>query len=158
MTIDRIMGVVLSILVFSFYAIKYINSDSNENNPFELIGDNGYISENSINFDRMVLSNTDSTSDIIKFTNTNKYPIEMSQNDITINCTGTGETKEYDENLVSNNYSIVIKFSKNLNSNLYNSLLVPKGETIYIHVLSEYNGNMPINQVNCDYSLDIHST
>lgn len=157
MKIGRIMGVVLSILIFSYYAIKYIDSN-NENNPFELIGDNGYISENIVNFDDKVLSSNDSTSEVIKFTNTYSYQIEMSQNDITINCTGTGSTKEEDEALVKNGYTVIAKFSDEMNSSLYNSLLVPVGKTIYIHVISEYKGGLPVNPVSCEYNLNIQSS
>ena len=157
MRIDRIMGVVLSILVISFITIKYIDSN-NEESPFELIGDNGYISENNVNFSDKVLSEADSSSEVIKFTNTYNFPIEMSKNDITINCTGTGSTKEEDENLVRNAYTISAKFSEDKNSSLYDSLLVPKGDTIYIHIISEYNGIMPSNPVACDYSINIESS
>ncbi|MCH5166685.1 MAG: hypothetical protein J1F35_02210 [Erysipelotrichales bacterium] len=157
MRIDRIMGVVLSILIFSFYTIKHIDIE-NDNNPFELIGDNGFISENVVNLDDKVLSDNSSYSNIIEYKNTNNYPVELNKNDITIKCTGTGSTKEEDEYLVSNNYIINAKFSEEKNSTLYNSLLVPKGRTIYIYIISEYNGPLPTNQVSCDYSVNITSS
>lgn len=155
MKIDRIMGVVLSILIFSFFTIKYIDSNQNEVSPFELIGDNGYISADTITYNEKVLGNSDSTSEVIKFTNTNNYPVEFNKNDITITCTGTGSTKEEDEFLASNNYSVNVKFSETENGTLYNSLLVPKGKSIYIHIISEYNGTMPSNPVSCNYSLNL---
>ena len=157
MRIDRIMGVVLSVLILSFVAFKHIESMNDFDRPIELIGDNGYISENIVNYDDKLLSANDSYRDVIEFTNTNIYPIEMNQNDITINCTGTGITKEDDETLVSGNYNIKAKFSEEINSDLYDSLLVPRGKTIYIHVIGEYRGDMPSNQVLCDYSLNIQS-
>ena len=157
MRIDRIMGVVLSLLIFSFYIVKNIYNE-NDNNPFELIGDNEYISGNSLALDDRVLGENSSYSDIIKYTNTNKYPVELNNNDITITCTGAGSTKEEDEYLVNNNYNISAKFSEEKNSNLYNSLLVPKGKTIYIHITSEYRGALPTNEVSCDYSVNITSS
>ena len=45
MRIDRILGVILSILVISFIVLKQFNTDEE---PFELIGDNGYMENSSI--------------------------------------------------------------------------------------------------------------
>ena len=111
MRIDRIMGVVLSILVVSFIALKYYSNEEKKTNPFELIGDNGYMSENVV------------------------Y-----------------------EALARKNYHISAKFSEEKNGKLYNSLSVPKNNKIYIHIISEYSGDLPQNSVDCKYSLNIASS
>lgn len=154
MKLDRIMGVILSILIFSFIALKYVNG-GNIDNPFELIGDNGYISENTVNYKEQVFKSNDESSEIIEFTNPYNYPVSISTNDITITCTGVGETKEEDELLAEKNYNLSTKFSEEKNGNLYNSLMVPKKAKVYIHVKSEYKGQMPNNPVSCEYQVNV---
>lgn len=155
--IDRIMGVVLSILVISYFGFKYYTNQNKENNPFELIGQ-GHMDNNIVNYDHLSFNSNDSNEEIITFTNTNPFPVEINQNDITINCTGKGSTKEADEMLVKNNYNIKARFSKEKNGALSNTLVVAKNEKIYIHIINEYYGAMPQNEVNCQYSLNIMSS
>lgn len=151
--IDRILGVVLSILVISYFGIKYFNSDERENNPFELIGESGSLDNNIVNLDQR--TGNDDNEEIITYTNPHSFPVLINQDDITINCTGTGSNKEADELLVKNNYNIKARFSKEQKGVLSNELLVAKNEKVYIHVISEYEGQMPTNAVSCQYSLNI---
>jgi len=156
--IDRIMGVVLSILVVSFIALKYYSNEEEKTNPFELIGDNGYMSENVVSYQDKVFDSNKSNTEIIEFTNPYSYPVEINSSDIIITCTGSGETKESDEALARKNYHISAKFSEEKNGKLYNSLSVPKNNKIYIHIISEYSGDLPQNSVDCKYSLNIASS
>ena len=153
--LDRIMGVVLSILALAYFGIQAYNDQEQNNNPFELLSDSGYLSDNVATLEDKVLSSNDSTSEIIEFTNPYNYSVELNQSDITITCHGTGATKESDELLVSSNYTIKAKFSKEKSGILDNSLLVSKGEKAYIHVISEYNGSLPSSQVSCEYSVSV---
>lgn len=157
MRLDRIMGVVLSILVVSFVAIKYQNNDEN-NNPFELIGDSGTISNSSVHYEnRKVFESNNANTDIIKYTNTYNYPVEIRSSDIIITCTGSGESKDEDEALARKNYNINAKFSNELNGELYSTLSVPVNKTVYIHIISKYDGELPSNPVECEYSLNVTS-
>lgn len=157
MRLDRIMGVVLSILALLYFGIHVYNNQELNDNPFELLSDSGYLSDNVATLSDKVLSSNDSSSEVIEFTNPYNYSVELNQSDITITCHGTGETKESDELLVSSNYIIKARFSKEKNSALDNSLTVNKGEKAYIHIISEYNGSLPNNQVNCEYSVHVSS-
>lgn len=158
MRFDRIIGVVLSILIIAYIGFYYYNNQENNDNPFELLTDAGYLSDNVANLSDQVLSSNDSNTEVIEYTNTSNYPVELNQSDITITCTGTGETKESDELLVNSNYIINAKFSKTRNSELNNSIKVNKGEKAYIHVISQYNGDLPSNQVSCEYSIQVVSS
>lgn len=158
MRLDRIMGVVLSILVVSFIAVKYLNNEEGNNNPFELIGDSGTISDSSVYYEnRKVSESNNENTEVIKYTNTNNYPVEIRSSDIIITCTGSGERKYEDEALTRKNYSINAKFSNELNGELYTTLSVPVNKTVYIHVISKYNGELPSNPVECEYSLNVTS-
>lgn len=157
MRLDRIMGVVLSILALAYFGIRDYNNQELNDNPFELLSDSGYLRDNVATLNDKVLSSNDSTSEIIEFTNPYNYSVELNQSDITITCNGTGENKESDELLVASNYTIKAKFSKEKNGALDNSLLVNKGEKAYIHIINEYNGSLPSNQVSCGYSLHVSS-
>lgn len=159
MRLDRIMGVILSILVVSFIAFKHYNNEESASNPFELIGDNGTISSSHVQFqDRAVSDDNKSNTEVIKYTNTYNYPVEIKSSDIIITCTGVGEFKEEDEALVKSNYSIKAKFSNELNSEQYSTLSVSVGQTVYIHVITAYNGIEPKNPVECEYSLTVTSS
>lgn len=157
MRLDRIMGVVLFILALAYFGIQTYNNQELDDNPFELLSDSGYLSDNVATLNEKVLSSNDSTSEIIEFTNPYNYPVELNQSDITITCHGTGENKESDELLVSSNYIIKAKFSKEKNGILDDSLLVDKKGKAYIHIISEYNGPLPQNKVNCDYHIRVMS-
>lgn len=157
MKIDRIMGVILFVLILSFFALKHSFLEEDKSNPFELIGDNGYISENVVNYKEKVFNGNNSSTEIIEYTNTYNYPVEIKANDIAITCTGVGESKERDEALAEANYKITAAFSESKNGDLYNSLMVPKKAKIYIHLTSEYKGEMPENKVSCEYNINISS-
>lgn len=154
MRIDRIRGVVLSILVITFAAYKYIDGE-NVKNPFELIGDSGYISDNVATLDNTFVDDeTKGSSEVFTFTNKHSYPVLLNQNDITINCTGNSD----DVALVEANYDIKAKFSNEKNSDLYNSLYVDEGKQVYVHVISSYDGQLPESEVSCEYSLEVSAS
>lgn len=157
MKIDRIIGSILSILIVIYLVIqKYDNKSINENS-LELLSDSGYQSYNIATLDKKTITSNDSITDIIEFINPYNYSIELNQSDVTISCHGAGETKESDELLVSSNYSIKAKFSKEKNGILHNSLVIDKREKAYIHVISEYKGTLPNNQVDCNYQVRVIS-
>lgn len=156
MRLGRIVGVVLSILVLAYFGIQKLNAEEKSNNPFELIADSGYLSDGNIaNLNDQVLKGNDSNVEIIEFTNIYNYPVELNKNDITITCNGTGENKDEDEALVSNNYKLNAMFSDKKNGQLSNSLLVKQGNKAFIYVMSEYQGALPSNEVACKYSIQV---
>lgn len=77
MRLDRIMGVVLSILVVSFIALKYINNEDGKDNPFELIGDNGTLANSEVQYNHQVFDSNKQNTEIIEYTNTYNYPVEI---------------------------------------------------------------------------------
>lgn len=153
MKLDRILGVILSILVISFIVLK----SNTDEKPFELIGDNGYMENSSVSYQDQVFDKNDSNTEIIEYTNTFNYPVEIKENDIIITCTGSGITKEEDEALAEKNYHINAKFSETKTGELYSSLKVPKKSKAFIHIVSEYLGDLPTNPVSCEYKLNIQA-
>lgn len=157
MKLGRFLGVVLSIGIVAF-AIMNGEVDSKGNNgPIELASSNGSISESGVEFGNAVLD-MDNTQNVnkIKFTNTNSYPVELGTNNIELICTGSGEAKDHDEFIVSRNMRIKAAFAKSEDATKYDSLLVNKNETVYIFVVNEYIGEeYPMNEVNCNYNIDI---
>lgn len=158
MRLDRIMGVVLSILVVSFIALKYINNEDGKDNPFELIGDNGTLANSEVQYNHQVFDSNKQNTEIIEYTNTYNYPVEIKSSDIIITCTGTGESRNEDEALARKNYKIIAKFSEEKNGELFSTLSVSVGEHVYIHIISEYNGELPKNPVECEYKLNVTSS
>lgn len=151
MRLDRIMGVVLSILVIAFiYAIH----DSSEYNLFELSSDKGYLVDNTFTFDGTLFNSNDSKMEVLEYKNTLNHPVMLNQNDITITCNGL--SKE-DEEIALKNYKVKASFTKNKNSKPDNSLLLDENEKAYIYIVSEYFGEMPENEVTCRYDISINS-
>lgn len=157
MKLGRYLGVVLSIGIVIF-AIMNGEVDSKENNgPIELASSNGSISESGVEFGNVVLD-MDNNQNVnkVKFTNTNSYPVDLGTNSIELICTGTGATKEEDELIVSRNMRIKAAFAQTEDATKYDSLTVGKNETVYIFIVSEYTGDeYPMNEVNCNYNIDI---
>lgn len=159
MKLGRILGVILSIGIIGF-AVAYGKVDSKENNgPVELASSNGVISEEGVEFGNVVLDmDNNQNVNVVKYTNTNSYPVELGTSSIDIICTGTGENKAEDEFIVSKNMKVKAAFAESENGTKYDSILVKKHETIYIFIASEYAGEeYPLNEVNCNYNVNIQS-
>ena len=88
----------------------------------------------------------------VKFTNTYNYTVELTGNDIYL--VATGETRE-DEELVEKNMKINVKFKKEGSSVLQDTIIVAKKETVYIVISSNYEGELPSNEVNIQYGINI---
>lgn len=150
MNLGRILGVILS-LVFAILFINNIN-DISDSNPFELIGDNGIVTDESIEFDNYLNEENTSNIEIIKYTNNQPYSISLTTSDIRVDCNGSNER---DVELVKNNMKVSSSFSS-LNSKKRSSNIdIKPKESIYIHVINEYNGKLPSSDVTCKYSIDI---
>lgn len=150
MNLGRILGVILS-LVFAILFINNIN-DISDSNPFELIGDNGIVTDESIEFDNYLNEENTSNIEIIKYTNNQPYSISLTTSDIRVDCNGSNER---DVELVKNNMKVSSSFSS-LNSKKRSSNIdIKPKESIYIHVINEYNGELPSSDVTCKYSIDI---
>lgn len=150
MNLGRILGVILS-LVFAILFINNIN-DISDSNPFELIGDNGIVTGESIEFDNYLNEENTSNIEIIKYTNNQPYSISLTTSDIRVDCNGSNER---DVELVKNNMKVSSSFSS-LNSKKRSSNIdIKPKESIYIHVINEYNGELPSSDVTCKYSIDI---
>lgn len=159
MKLGRILGVILSIGIVAF-AVAYGKVDSMENNgPVELASSNGVISDEGVEFGNVVLDmDNNQNVNMVKFTNTNSYPVELGTSSIDIICTGSGENKAEDELIVSKNMKVRASFAKSEKDTKYDSMLVKKNETIYIFIASEYVGDeYPLNEVNCNYNVNIQS-
>lgn len=159
MKLGRILGVILSIGIVAS-AVAYGKVDSNENNgPIELANNNGVISEEGVEFGNVVLDmDNNQNINVVKFTNTNSYPVELGTSSIDLVCTGSGENKEEDEFIVSKNMKVKASFAKSENDTKYDSMLIKKNETVYIFIANEYVGEeYPLNEVNCNYNVNIQS-
>ena len=159
MKLGRILGVILSILVFVICTNKYASEANNDNsNPFAFLSDSvNVIDNNTVKYGNTVvdMDNKDNI-EVITYTNKNGYTVNLTQKDITVICNGSGSTKEADEALVSKNMKIKAAFSEDEHGKKYDSLLVNNRETVYIHVISTYSGDkLPMNEVYCDYSVNI---
>ena len=160
MKLGRILGVLLSIGIVIF-AIVNGEVDSKENNgPIELANGNGEISGAGVDFGNVVLDMENNQNiNVVKFTNTNNYPVELGTSNIVLKCTGSGETREQDEFIVSKNMKIKAAFAKSENDMKYDTLSVNKNETIYVFIVNNYEGEeYPMNEVNCNYNIDIQAS
>lgn len=150
MNLGRILGVILS-LVFAILFINNIN-DISDSNPFELIGDNGIVTGESIEFDNYLNEENTSNIEIIKYTNNQPYSISLTTSDIRVDCNGSNER---DVELVKNNMKVSSSFSSLNSKDRSSNIDIKPKESIYIHVINEYNGELPSSDVTCKYSIDI---
>lgn len=150
MNLGRILGVILS-LVFAILFINNIN-DISDSNPFELIGDNGIVTDESIEFDNYLNEENTSNIEIIKYTNNQPYSISLTTSDIRVDCNGSNER---DVELVKNNMKVSSSFSSLSSKDRSSNIDIKPKESIYIHVINEYNGELPSSDVTCKYSIDI---
>lgn len=136
------------------FAISFINnmSDSSDSNPFELIGDNGIVTEENIEIDNYFIEGNNSNVEIIKYTNNQPYLVSLTTSNIRLDCNGLNER---DVELVKNNMKVSSSFSRlNSKDRLSNINIKPK-ETIYINAINDYNGELLSSDVTCEYSIDI---
>lgn len=113
----------------------------------------GYQEKPTLAYDNVDFDMTNNLDkEYVKFTNTYNYPVELTENDIYL--VATGETRE-DEQLVEKNMKINVKFKKEGSSVLEDTITVAKKETIYIVISSNYEGELPSNEVNVQYGINI---
>lgn len=151
MNLGRIMGVILSLV----FAISFINNnidDKSDSNPFELIGDNGIVTEESVEFDNYLNEDNNSNVEVIKYTNNQPYTIYLTSSDVQIDCNGSNES---DVDLVKRNMKIMASFSRLNSSDKLSDIDIKPKESIYIYVINEYNGAYPSSDVTCNYSIEI---
>lgn len=150
MNLGRILGGILSLVL----AILFINNinDISDSNPFELIGDNGIVTGESIEFDNYLNEENTSNIEIIKYTNNQLYSISLTTSDIRVDCNGSNER---DVELVKNNMKVSSLFSSLNSKDRSSNIDIKPKESIYIHVINEYNGELPSSDVTCKYSIDI---
>ena len=155
----RILGLLLSILAIIFAMDYIIDGDGVNTNSFELLGDAGVISDATATYDNVFLDK-DHNSSIreLKFTNTRRYPVTLSQESIKMTCTGSGQYKDSDEYLVSNNMKISALFADSNNGVKQKSLNVASGKTATIYITSQYvSEKLPMNEVSCDYKIALQA-
>ena len=114
--------------------------------------DNELLSYANVELD---MSESDSAKEYLTYKNTNSYPVELRNTDVYVICTGSGENKENDEELVENYLEITAKFKKNMNDEAKDTIIINKKEEVLIEISSNYTGEMPTNPVSCKYGLDI---
>ena len=113
----------------------------------------GYQEEPTLAYDNVDFDMTNNLDkEYVKFTNTYNYTVELTGNDIYL--VATGETRE-DEELVEKNMKINVKFKKEGSSVLQDTIIVAKKETVYIVISSNYEGELPSNEVNIQYGINI---
>ena len=155
----RILGLLLSILAIIFILDYLVDGVSVNANSFELLGDAGVISDSTATYDNVFLDK-DNNSSVRKltFTNTRGYPVTLSQESIKMTCTGSGQYKDSDEYLVSNNMKISALFADSNNGVKQKSLNVAKGETATIYITSTYTSDkLPMSEVSCDYKIALQA-
>ena len=94
-------------------------------------------------------------SEFIEYTNTNSHPVNLTNRDIFIVCTGSGSTKDEDEALCRQNMKLSVLFFETKNGIGEESIVVDKNETIYIKVSSSYEGTYPKSEVQVQYGINI---
>lgn len=112
--------------------------------------------DDSLSYTSLELDMSDDTAkEYITYKNNFSYPVELTNNDIYVICTGNGENKEVDEALVEKNLKITAKFKKNAEDKPEDSYVVGKNEEVLIEISSNYEGDKPINEVSCRFGVNI---
>lgn len=141
MKFSSVFKTLLTIMIVFTIVVSYNETSKSYQEEPTLAYDN-------IDFD--MTNNLD--KEYVKFTNTYNYPVVLTGNDIYL--VATGETRE-DEELVEKNMKINVKFKKEGSSVLEDTITVAKKETIYIVISSNYEGELPSNEVNVQYGINI---
>lgn len=154
MKIDRIMGVILSIIVVLLLIGRY-KDNNRDSNPFEINSTNGSVSLNNVNYDAVKFDGeVNSNANITEYVNKLSYKVTLSNDSISTSCTGVTHD---DEILAESNYIVKAYFSYEKNGELFKSIDVEPGQKVYIHVISSYEGKYPVNEVSCNYNVGIYS-
>ena len=153
MKVGRSIGVILSLLTVMLFTNKYIDGKSYSRDA------NNEETNIAYNLPDQILNNSSTNKEgTITYKNEYSYPIYLNQSSISVKCTGHGEYKEDDEELVKNNLQIKTLFSKDKNSKS-ESIKLEKNETVYIYVISNYTKNIyPTKEVTCSYNINIKTS
>lgn len=154
MKVGRSIGVILSLLIVMLFTNKYIDGKS-----YSRDANNNEETNIAYNLPDQILNNSSTNKEeAITYKNEFSYPIYLNQSSINVKCTGYGENKEDDEELVKNNLQIKTLFSKDKNRKS-ESIKLEKNETVYIYVVSNYTKDIyPTKEVNCSYSINIQTS
>jgi len=150
-----IVGFILLSVIIALFVInkEYVSEDLEKINLLDSVASLD-LDNNTIDYQETTI-NEDNKSDeqIIKYTNTNNYPITITSNSISLECTGDRDDVE----LVESNYTIKAFFSNTKDGELLDMMDVKKNKSIYIHIISNYDGYLPESDVTCDYKVNIIS-
>lgn len=154
MKVGRSIGVILSLLIVMLFTNKYIDGKS-----YSRDANNNGETNIAYNLPDQILNNSSTNKEeTITYKNEYSYPIYLNQSSISVKCTGYGENKEDDEELVKNNLQIKTLFSKDKNSKSEN-IKLEKNETVYIYVISNYTKSIyPTKEVTCSYNINIKTS
>lgn len=154
MKVGRSVGVILSLLIVMLFTNKYIDGKS-----YSRDANNNEETNIAYNLPDQILGNSsDNKEETITYKNEFGYPIYLNQSSIKIKCTGYGDNKEDDEELVKSNLQIKVLFSKD-KKNKSESIKLEKNETVYIYVVSNYTKDIyPTKEVTCNYNINIQTS
>lgn len=109
----------------------------------------------TLNSSDAVLSE-DNSNDVstIEYTNDLSSATSIGISNIELICQGTGKNKEDDEKLVKNNLKLYVYFTLSDSTKRYESIVLNKGEKVYIHIEKKYIGETyPQSDVRCQYNI-----
>lgn len=159
MKMDRIIGVILSIIVvIILYGKNYTENYSQiVDNSFGLLDSNASVEGTGVKYGNVVLDMDNFENvDVITYTNKASTSITLDTSNISVTCKGTGENAKRDEALVEKNIDIKAAFSKSHQGNKYDSLEVLKKEKVYVFVTSKFmSKEYPQNEVTCEYTISL---
>lgn len=154
MKVGRSVGVILSLLIVMLFTNRYIDGKS-----YSRYANNN--EETNIAYDipdQILHNSSDNKEGTITYKNEFSYPIYLNQSSIKIKCTGYGDNKEDDEELVKSNLQIKVLFSKD-KKNKSESIRLEKNKTVYIYVVSNYTKDIyPTKEVTCNYNINIQTS
>ena len=108
MKVGRSVGVILSLLIVMLFTNRYIDGKS-----YSRYANNNEETNIAYDIPDQILGNSsDNKEGTITYKNEFSYPIYLNQSSIKIKCTGYGDNKEDDEELVKSNLQIKVLFSK----------------------------------------------
>ena len=154
MKVGRSVGAILSLLIVMLFTNRYIDGKS-----YSRYANNN--EETNIAYDipdQIFDNSSDNKEETITYKNEFGYPIYLNQSSIKIKCTGYGDNKEDDEELVKSNIQIKVLFSKD-KKNKSESIRLEKNEIVYIYVVSNYTKDIyPTKEVTCNYNINIQTS
>lgn len=154
MKVGRSVGVILSLLIVMLFTNRYIDGKS-----YSRYANNNEETNIAYDIPDQILDNSsDNKEGTITYKNEFGYPIYLNQSSIKIKCTGYGDNKEDDEELVKSNLQIKVLFSKD-KKNKSESIRLEENETVYIYVVSHYTKDIyPTKEVTCNYNINIQTS